>query len=245
MAKDISQRKGSSAEADDLYQFVKKVDALWLDVGCGNQQTGAVPWFLPECWALEKGRHPKEAIRSWSKGDDMVDQTHWRRIIEHNTAVGPKAIPGSIRFFKFPCWHAGRFASAGCFCSLSVHAACPCQCLLSVSSHLCQPQQIAGTCAGSLKWDAPWLRLPNLSPPQTHPQVRSGQEVENAEIVRFARLFNDELTLDNLQRCTLLSICIDCKWGHSTRCCEGLQRSLSMPPYVININYRFTFSRVR
>jgi len=31
-------------------------------------------------------------------------------------------------------------------------------------------------------------------------QVRSGQEVENAEIVRFARLFNDELTLDNLER---------------------------------------------
>jgi len=35
---------------------------------------------------------------------------------------------------------------------------------------------------------------------RAHTQVRSGQEVENAEIVRFARLFNDELTLDNLER---------------------------------------------
>ena len=37
-------------------------------------------------------------------------------------------------------------------------------------------------------------------PPCGSVQVRSGQEVENAEIVRFARLFNDELTLDNLER---------------------------------------------
>ncbi|KAJ9528467.1 hypothetical protein QJQ45_020357 [Haematococcus lacustris] len=35
-------------------------------------------------------------------------------------------------------------------------------------------------------------------------QVRSGQEVENAEIIRFARLFNDELTLDNLERLQLV-----------------------------------------
>ncbi|KAF5830338.1 LETM1-like protein-domain-containing protein [Dunaliella salina] len=38
-------------------------------------------------------------------------------------------------------------------------------------------------------------------------KVRSGQEVENAEIVRFARLFNDELTLDNLQRVQLVGLC--------------------------------------
>lgn len=31
-------------------------------------------------------------------------------------------------------------------------------------------------------------------------QVRAGQEVDNAEIIKFARLFNDELTLDNLER---------------------------------------------
>jgi hypothetical protein len=31
-------------------------------------------------------------------------------------------------------------------------------------------------------------------------QVRTGREVDNAEIIRFARLFNDELTLDNLER---------------------------------------------
>ncbi|KAJ9505326.1 hypothetical protein QJQ45_005737 [Haematococcus lacustris] len=35
-------------------------------------------------------------------------------------------------------------------------------------------------------------------------QVRSGQEVDNAEIIRFARLFNDELTLDNLERLQLV-----------------------------------------
>ncbi|KAL6755050.1 LETM1-like protein-domain-containing protein [Haematococcus lacustris] len=38
-------------------------------------------------------------------------------------------------------------------------------------------------------------------------KVRSGQEVENAEIIRFARLFNDELTLDNLERLQLVSMC--------------------------------------
>jgi hypothetical protein len=31
-------------------------------------------------------------------------------------------------------------------------------------------------------------------------QVRAGKEVDNAEIIKFARLFNDELTLDNLER---------------------------------------------
>lgn len=30
-------------------------------------------------------------------------------------------------------------------------------------------------------------------------QVRAGQEVSNAEITRFARLFNDELTLEHME----------------------------------------------
>ena len=35
-------------------------------------------------------------------------------------------------------------------------------------------------------------------------QVRAGAEVSNDELVRFASLFNDELTLDNLERCGML-----------------------------------------
>lgn len=38
-------------------------------------------------------------------------------------------------------------------------------------------------------------------------KVRAGQPVANAEILRFAPLFNDELTLDNLDRVHLISIC--------------------------------------
>jgi len=38
-------------------------------------------------------------------------------------------------------------------------------------------------------------------------KVRSGQEVDNAEIVRFARLFNNELTLDHLERVQLVGMC--------------------------------------
>lgn len=39
------------------------------------------------------------------------------------------------------------------------------------------------------------------------PQVRAGGEVSNDELVRFASLFNDELTLDNLDRVQLVSMC--------------------------------------
>lgn len=37
--------------------------------------------------------------------------------------------------------------------------------------------------------------------------MRAGEPVENAEIIRFARLFNDELTLDNLDRLQLVGMC--------------------------------------
>lgn len=38
-------------------------------------------------------------------------------------------------------------------------------------------------------------------------QVRAGEAVDNSEIVRFAQLFNDELTLDNLDRVHLVNLC--------------------------------------
>lgn len=38
-------------------------------------------------------------------------------------------------------------------------------------------------------------------------QVRAGAEVSNDELVKFASLFNDELTLDNLDRVQLVSMC--------------------------------------
>lgn len=37
--------------------------------------------------------------------------------------------------------------------------------------------------------------------------MRAGSEVSNAELVKFASLFNDELTLDNLDRVQLVSMC--------------------------------------
>jgi LETM1 and EF-hand domain-containing protein 1, mitochondrial len=37
--------------------------------------------------------------------------------------------------------------------------------------------------------------------------VRDGKNVSNADIVKFARLFNDELTLENLDRVHLLTLC--------------------------------------
>lgn len=39
------------------------------------------------------------------------------------------------------------------------------------------------------------------------PQVRAGVDVDNAQLVKFAALFNDELTLDNLSRAQLVSWC--------------------------------------
>ena len=38
-------------------------------------------------------------------------------------------------------------------------------------------------------------------------QVRSGEVVSQYEIMRFAQLFNDELTLDNLERIHLVNLC--------------------------------------
>ena len=52
-------------------------------------------------------------------------------------------------------------------------------------------------------------------------QVRSGEPVENSEILRFAQLFNDELTLDNLERVQLVSICqVGGKGGRRMRACS-------------------------
>ena len=38
-------------------------------------------------------------------------------------------------------------------------------------------------------------------------QVRAGAPVSQYEIVKFAQLFNDELTLDNLERIHLVNLC--------------------------------------
>ena len=38
-------------------------------------------------------------------------------------------------------------------------------------------------------------------------QVRAGEPVDNSELVKFAQLFNDELTLDNLERIHLVNLC--------------------------------------
>lgn len=38
-------------------------------------------------------------------------------------------------------------------------------------------------------------------------QVRAGEPVSQYEIVKFAQLFNDELTLDNLERIHLVNLC--------------------------------------
>lgn len=38
-------------------------------------------------------------------------------------------------------------------------------------------------------------------------KVRAGEEVDNAELIKFAKLFNDELTLDNLERVHLTNLC--------------------------------------
>ncbi|MFS7988733.1 putative EF-hand domain, letm1 ribosome-binding domain-containing protein [Helianthus anomalus] len=42
---------------------------------------------------------------------------------------------------------------------------------------------------------------------QTHIQVRKGASVANEEILGFAKLFNDELTLDNVSRPRLVNMC--------------------------------------
>ncbi|KAJ0876204.1 putative EF-hand domain, letm1 ribosome-binding domain-containing protein [Helianthus annuus] len=42
---------------------------------------------------------------------------------------------------------------------------------------------------------------------QTHIQVRKGASVANEEILGFAKLFNDELTLDNISRPRLVNMC--------------------------------------
>ena len=41
-------------------------------------------------------------------------------------------------------------------------------------------------------------------------RVRSGQRVDNSELIRFAKLFNDELTLDNLERVRAVCAAVCC-----------------------------------
>jgi hypothetical protein len=45
------------------------------------------------------------------------------------------------------------------------------------------------------------------SAPRAGRQVRAGEVVSQYEIMRFAQLFNDELTLDNLERIHLVNLC--------------------------------------
>lgn len=37
--------------------------------------------------------------------------------------------------------------------------------------------------------------------------MRAGEPVDNMDLVKFAQLFNDELTLDNLERVHLVNLC--------------------------------------
>jgi hypothetical protein len=53
MAKDIARRKGSSSEADDLYQFIKKVG------GCG-----CVRWMF-ECVGLQVRLQVRVQVWVW------------------------------------------------------------------------------------------------------------------------------------------------------------------------------------
>ena len=49
---------------------------------------------------------------------------------------------------------------------------------------------------------------PVLSSYGSHwPQVRAGERVDNSQLIKFAKLFNDELTLDNLERVHLVNLC--------------------------------------
>ena len=47
----------------------------------------------------------------------------------------------------------------------------------------------------------------NPKPYTHHCQVRAGEPVDNMDLVKFAQLFNDELTLDNLERVHLVNLC--------------------------------------
>ena len=42
---------------------------------------------------------------------------------------------------------------------------------------------------------------------RTAAQVRAGEPVSQYDVVKFAQLFNDELTLDNLERIHLVNLC--------------------------------------
>ena len=46
-----------------------------------------------------------------------------------------------------------------------------------------------------------------VTPIMSDLQVRAGEPVSQYEIVKFAQLFNDELTLDNLERIHLVNLC--------------------------------------
>jgi len=46
-----------------------------------------------------------------------------------------------------------------------------------------------------------------LRPDVAAAQVRAGERVDNSQLIKFAKLFNDELTLDNLERVHLVNLC--------------------------------------
>ncbi len=63
-------------------------------------------------------------------------------------------------------------------------------------------------CPGVLRTCPPPTPTPAHTPhPAPRPQVRAGEAVENDDLIRFASLFNDELTLDNLERLQLVTLC--------------------------------------
>ena len=51
------------------------------------------------------------------------------------------------------------------------------------------------------------ILLPVLSIAWPAVQVRAGEPVSQYDVVKFAQLFNDELTLDNLERIHLVNLC--------------------------------------
>lgn len=71
-------------------------------------------------------------------------------------------------------------------------------------------------------------------------QVRAGEPVSQYDVVKFAQLFNDELTLDNLERIHLVNLCrfvgiqpfgtdaflVSCCVSSASYCCEELHENV-------------------
>lgn len=57
--------------------------------------------------------------------------------------------------------------------------------------------------------------------------VRGGRSVSNTDIVRFARLFSDELTLENLDRVHLVTLCQVRRRCRCRRCCSWLAGTIT------------------